>query len=186
MDGLKAAGRIVLENKNTLDWSNAFIIQARQYRTQYETPYVIIVSRRLPEKQRGMCVWKGVLVVEARLAPALVTALREGILEISRLRLTKVDSNQKATKLLAYIVGDVCQMRFRAMFTAITCLKELLDKEWEWHDRNWKVRRKHIAEGLEQPLREIIVDMQLIIKDDRKAPGRVITGDTKKLALAGD
>ena len=172
MDGDTEAGRIVFEVKNTKDWLNAFITQARKYRTQYETPYVMIVSRDLPkEGKRGMCVVDGIPIVEPHLAPTFAAVMRESILEISKLRLTKVDSDQKAQKMFAVIISDWYQTRACAKFTAITGLKDLRDKEQNWHERHWEKERKLIAE-IEKCDREINTTIQEIIRDERKTPHR--------------
>ena len=95
MDGNTVAGRIVYESKNVSTWQNAFIEQAKKYHAQYETPYVIVVSRVFPKKQRGMCVVDDVPVVEPRLATTLAAVMRDGILEIAKLRPTKVGTTKR-------------------------------------------------------------------------------------------
>jgi hypothetical protein len=185
MDGHKEVGRIVYENKNTSNWQSAFVVQARKYRTQYETPFVMIVSRVLPSKERGMCVEGDIPVVEPRLASIIAGIMREGILEIAKLRMSKVDGDRKGKELLEYIVGDKFQPRFRALATATSNLKELQDKEKTWHESHWEKQARQHAE-LDSRQREINASLQEIVKEDRKAPGRVVNGDASHWGLAAD
>ena len=194
MDGGKVAGRIIFENKNTLDWNKAaFISQAKQYRTQYETPYVIIVSRKIPNKEkqngqsvpvRGMCMIEGILVVEPHLAAPLARALRDGILEIAKLRLSKVNSDEKAQSLYTYIISDEFQTNFHAGSTAASGLKDLQGKERDWHENQWKKEANLIAE-IEKSQRKINAGIQSIIKDDKKTPGRESPYAAKGWAASG-
>ena len=56
MDGEKIAGCIVYESKNVSTWLNTFFTQAKKYHTQYETPYVMIVTVCSPRRSVG-CAW---------------------------------------------------------------------------------------------------------------------------------
>jgi hypothetical protein len=115
MDGTKVAGRIIYESKNTSDWTKSFIAQAKKYQTQYETPHVLIVSRVFPSKEKGLCVVKDIPVVERRTAVALATVIREGVIEIAKLKLSGKFHDEKSQELFEYIVGDKFCTRFREM-----------------------------------------------------------------------
>ena len=82
----KTVGYIVYESKNTGGWNKAFVSQAKKYQTLYNTPHVMIVTRAFPPKQKGLCVDKGIAIIEKRAAVALAKIIREGIIEIARLR----------------------------------------------------------------------------------------------------
>jgi hypothetical protein len=164
MDGDEEAGRIVYESKNVSAWQNAFITQAKKYRTQYETPYVMVVSRVFPKKQRGMCEVDDVPVVEPRLATTLAGVMREGILEIAKLRLTKVDADEKAQELFSYVVGNEFQTRFRDVADAVEKLTESQKCERTWHENNW-TKQSLLHARIESRHREINAKLQSIAKD---------------------
>ncbi|MGH9492290.1 MAG: DUF2130 domain-containing protein, partial [Terriglobales bacterium] len=103
MDGGNSLGRIVYESKNVSTWQNGFITQAEKYRTQYETPYVMVVTRVFPRKERDFCVVDTIPVLRPRMAMALSNIIREGIVEIGRLRLSAAGRDQKAHQLIEYI-----------------------------------------------------------------------------------
>jgi hypothetical protein len=164
MDGDKAAGRIVYESKNVSAWQNAFIEQAKKYHAQYETPYVLVVSRVFPKKQRGACVVDDVPVVEPRLATTLAAVMRDGILEIAKLRLTKVGTNEKAQELFRYVISGEFQTRFRAMADAVDGLKNIQQSERTWHENQW-ARESCLYAQIESRHREINAKLLLTVKE---------------------
>ena len=105
-DGANTVGRIVYENKNVTNWSQTFIVQADKYCVQYETPYIMIVSRAFPKKEKDFCVLHEIPIVRASMAVALARVMREGIIAIGRLRLTGAGRDRKAHELLQYLVSD--------------------------------------------------------------------------------
>jgi hypothetical protein len=170
MDGNKVAGCIVYESKNVSAWQNAFIAQAKRYRTHYETPYVIVVSRAFPKKQRAMCAVDDVLIVEPRLAATLAAVMREGILEIGKLRLAKVGTDGKAQELFAYVVGNEFQTRFRDVADAVDVLKNIQEAERTWHANHW-TKESRLHAQLQSRHREINAKLHLIVKEgDARRP----------------
>jgi hypothetical protein len=164
MDGNKVAGCIVYESKNVTAWQNAFIEQAKKYHAHYETPYVMVVSRVFPRKQRGMCVVDDVPVVEPRLATTLAAVMREGILEIAKLRLTKVDANEKARELFEYVIGNEFRTRFCSVADAVESLKDLQQSERTWHENQW-IKQARFHTQIEARHREINAKLQIIVKE---------------------
>jgi hypothetical protein len=137
VEGTKVVGRVVYESKNTTKWQPGFIAQAKKYQSQYETPNVIVVSRVFPPKQKGFCIVKGIPVVATQMAVPLATVVREGVIEIAKLRLSGTQSNEKSLELYKYIVGDKFCMRFREMSECIESLRDFQQKERTWHENVW-------------------------------------------------
>lgn len=181
MDGTKVVGRIIYESKNTSDWNKAFIAQAKKYKTQYETPHVLIVSRVLPSKGKGLCVVKDIPVVERRTAVALATVIREGVIEIAKLRLSGRFHDEKSQELFEYIVGDKFCTRFREMAENIASLREQQRKERTWHENAWQAESK-IHERIEGRHREVDAQIRAIVRGSARmetlkvAPGSELLG----------
>jgi hypothetical protein len=142
MDGTKIAGRIIYESKDTLEWSHGWITKAKQYQTQYETPHVMIVSRAFPSKLKGLCVEKGIPVVEKCMAISLATVIREAAIEIARLKLTDSDRDERSQELFDYIVGDKFVTRFREIAEGVASLRNQQQKERNWHENAWEAESK--------------------------------------------
>lgn len=160
MDGGSSVGRIVYENKNVkvTAWSNKFVSQAEKYRAQYETPYVMIVSRAFPKKEKDFCVAREIPVVRPRMAVALATVMHEGIITIGRLRLAGAGRDKKAQQLLDYLISDRFSTRFKGIAEGVDTLRELQRKERNWHENAWE-NQSSIHDRLDKQHREI--DSQL-------------------------
>jgi hypothetical protein len=163
MDGTKVAGRIVYESKNTSTWQNGYIAQAKKYQTQYETPHVMVVSRVFPSKHKGLCVVKGVPVIEKRVAVAPATVIREGIIDIARLRLSGKFRDEKSQELFDYIVGDKFCTRFREIADGIASLRAQQQKERTWHENAWQAEAK-IHDRIENSHREVDAQIGAIVR----------------------
>lgn len=141
MEGTKVAGTIIYESKNTSTWGKEFIPQAKKYMTLYETSQVIIVSRVFPPKfknVKGLCVDCGIPIIERRMAVALASVIRDGVLEIAKLRLTSNFNAEKSQELYEYIVSDKFCTRFREIAEKITELREIQQKEKRSHELMWQ------------------------------------------------
>jgi hypothetical protein len=167
MDGGREAGCIVYECKNVTTWQKAYIAQAKKYHTQYDTPYVMIVSRAFPKKLRGMCVMNDVPIVEPRFAIALTSMMREGIIEIAKLRLTKVGANEKAQELFVYVTGNEFQTRFRDMSETVDGLMDFLRTEKNWHENHW-AKESDLHARIQKRHREIDARVRVIVKGTEK------------------
>ena len=163
MDGTKVAGRIVYESKNTSNWQNEFIAQAKKYHTQYETPHVMVVTRVFPSKLKGLCVLNGIPIVEKRVAVALATVIREGIIDIARLRLSGKFRDEKSQELFEYILGDKFCTRFREIAEGVAALREQQQKERTWHENAWEAEAK-IHERIENRHREVDAQIRAIVR----------------------
>jgi hypothetical protein len=161
MDGTKSCGTIIYESKNVSTWNNAFVKQAKKYQTQYETPHVVIVSNVFPHKQKSMCICEGVPVVSLRTAIPLATIIRNGILEISQLRVSDVARDEKSRELFDYIISDKFGTRFREMADSVESLRDQQRKERTWHENAWESRTK-LHERLDSRHREISAQVRSV------------------------
>lgn len=161
MDGARLCGTIIYESKNVSTWNNAFVSQAKKYQTQYETPYVVIVSTVFPNKQKSMCICDGIPVVSLRTAIPLATVIRSGILEISQLKVSDVARDEKSKELFDYVIGDKFGTRFREIAESIEGLREQQRKERTWHENAWESRTT-LHERLDSRHREISAQVRSI------------------------
>lgn len=162
MDGTNEAGKIIYESKNVQDWHNSFIAQAGKYSAQYETPYVMIVTRAFPRKERDFCIVQKIPVVRPRMAVALARVMRDGVLAIGRLRLSGAGRDQKALELLDYLVSDRFITRFKSINDGVDALREQQQKEKNWHENAWE-SRSALHDKIDKSRREIDAQLQTIL-----------------------
>lgn len=171
MEGSKELGRIVYESKNVSSWQHAFVSKAKRYQTQYDTPYVVIVSRVFPLKKRSLCILKDIPVVEPRMAIALAHILRDGVVEIGRLRLTNGQRSGKAQELFNYVLSAEFATRFRQMQDSVDELREQQTKERDWHENVWQKEAK-LFDQIESRRREIETRIKNITREQASSNGR--------------
>lgn len=166
MNGSRKLGRIIYESKNVSNWQNEFVTKAKRCQTQYNTTYVLIVSRALPGRKRGLCIVKGIPVVEPRMAIALAAILRDGIAEIGKMRLSSTGREGKAQELFNYVLSDEFGTRFRQIRESIRELREQQDKERDWHENAWQTHTK-LYDEIESRRRDIEERIKAITRDVR-------------------
>jgi hypothetical protein len=167
-DGVNAVGRIVYENKNVkvTGWSHKFIAQADKYCAQYETPYVMIVSRAFPKREKDFCVVNEIPVVRPSMAIALARVRREGIVAIGRLRLTGAGRDHKAHELVRYLVSDKFETRFKGIADSVDNLREQQKKERNWHENSWEAQSS-LHDRIDKSHREIDAQLETILTTKR-------------------
>jgi hypothetical protein len=159
----KRVGRIIYESKNVSNWSNNFIVQAKSYQTQYDTPNVIIVSRCFPQKKKGLCILKSIPIVDPRMAVCLASIMREGICEIGHARSTRIGRNDKATLLFDYILSDKFVTRFREIAESVEALRERQQKARDWHENAWD-EESSLYDRIDSRRREVDSQIRVIVK----------------------
>lgn len=147
VDGsMQLAGLIVYECKDTLQWSNGFIAQAKKERTTHGTPHVVIVSRAFPRSEKELCVRDEVPIVAPKRLVELARILREMVITLHRMGLSAEGQTAKTAELYRYLSGE----EFRASFGVITDgaddLQEMLKTERNAHERTWAKRQQLYGE----------------------------------------
>jgi hypothetical protein len=182
MDGPKKLGRIVYESKNVSTWQNQFVTKAKDYQTQYKTPYVLIVTQVLPRRKRGLCVEKGIPVVEPRMALALADILRGAIEDIGGMRLSNTAREGKAQELFQYVLSDEFVTHFDQIQESVNGLREQQVKEREWHASAWQ-RQSSLYEHIDSRRRDIEVRIKGITRDLRTpGNGQALTSEPFRVA----
>lgn len=169
-------GRIVYECKNASSWQNEWLTKARGYRTEYQTPWVVIASRCFPRREKWFVVERGVPVIELRLIVRLAEVIRSAVVEIGSLRLTTVGRHAKAEQMFHYILGDHFLSRFKAIAEAVAALRTQQDRERQWHTETW-AKEVRLYDEVDGGRREIAAQVRAIAEAPARAGLRVIAGD---------
>jgi hypothetical protein len=169
----KEVGRIVYECKSGLNWDNKWITTAKRYRTDYQTPWVIIATRAFPKRQKWFVVEKNVPVIELRLTVKLAEIVRGAVIEIGNLRMAHVGGHAKADQMFEYILGSHFTSRFKGVAEAVTHLRELQTKDRQWHTNTW-TKQTMLHDEVEDGQREITARIRGISETGVKANLKII------------
>jgi hypothetical protein len=139
--GYSNAGLIIYECKDTLNWSNSFIDQAKKARITHHTPFVIVISRCFPRSQKTLFVQDDVVVVSPQRVVDIARVVRRMVVEIHRASLTQEDQAVKSEELYDYLASTEFRQAFDAIASCSDQLTELLGSERKWHERTWAKRQ---------------------------------------------
>lgn len=174
VDG-KEVGRIVYECKNVSTWQNEWVAKAKRYRSEYQTPWVIIAARTFPRRQKWFVVERGVPVIDLRLVARLAEIIRGAVIEIGQLRTSNVGRQAKADEMFEYILSDHFAGRFKGIAEAVAALRELQGKEKQWHTEAWG-KQTRLHDEMDEGRREIGARICTISDATPKRGLRVLTG----------
>ena len=163
VDGrLESAGKILYECKDTKRWSNSFISQVKADGKALHTPYLLLVSRALPGKEKGTCVTDDVIVADPAHARHLARILRRMVIETHRAELAGQDGVRKTARLYEYLRGAEFRGELGAVVQAGRRLADMLEGERRDHERAWTRRQNaydeltHNSVAIEEAIRAII------------------------------
>jgi hypothetical protein len=157
-----SAGLIVYECKDTINWDNAFVGEARAAADQHRTSYAVIVTRAFPPKSREMVTREGVVIVSPARLVELIRILRSGVVEIHRAGLTAQGRAQKTMALYRYLTSPDFRQRFDTIVSLDRRLKKELDAERKVHERSWERREdaynelSQNAAAVDERIRQVI------------------------------
>lgn len=173
----KEVGRIVYECKNVSTWQNKWVTTARRYRSEYQTPWVIIAARTFPRRQKWFVVEKSVPVIDFRLTVKLAEIVREAVTEIGQLRTSHVGRQAKADQMFEYILSDHFVSRFKGVAEAVAALREHQSKERQWHGEAW-TKQSRLYDEMDDRRREIGARIRAISEASTK-PGLKVVGGSR-------
>jgi len=144
-------GLVIYDVKNVKSWQNAFVDQAKRYRTVHNTPHVVLVSTAFPQKAKTLAVKNGVLIVGPEHAVLIAGLLRDSLIAMAKTKLSVGEREAKVAQLYAYLTGNEYREKAEGIVDGVRRLRDLQGKEIESHRRNWKQQEqqhKRIDEGI--------------------------------------
>ena len=105
------AGMILYEIKNTENWLNKYVEQIKNDGLTRKTPYLMLVSRKLPRTEKGMCVKDGVVIADQAHAVHLARILRRMVVEAYCAELAGEDHAEKTARLYEYRAPRCTRLR---------------------------------------------------------------------------
>ena len=137
-------GSIVWETKRTKAWSNGWIQKLKNDQRELRAEVAALVSEVLPKDVKGFGCVNSVWVLGYNSVIGLATALRHGLLDVSRTILARRGQEEKSERLYGYLSGPHFRQRVEAIVEAFSAMKEDLDKEKRAINKIWAKREKQI------------------------------------------
>jgi hypothetical protein len=144
---MEVAGLLIYECKDTQQWNNSFVEQAKKARRTHRTPHVLIVSRAFPRKEKGFCMRDGVPIVAAAHLVPLARLMRGAVIDLHRAALTNEGQAAKTQALYRYLSGNEFREEFSTLLGTFDRLIDRVGSERIAHEREWAERLRIYSEG---------------------------------------
>ena len=158
-------GVIVFEVKNVKGWQNAFVEQAKQYRTVHNTPHIILVTAAMPGKTKSLTAKDGILVVAPEHAILVVRLIRDGLVAMARARLSTGEKEAKVAQLYVYLTSGEYREKAEGVVAGVRRLRDLQGQEQEAHRRVWQ-KQEQQHKKIDSDIGEIRSKVEAIIETE--------------------
>jgi len=142
--GGQHCGTIVWELKRTKAWSDDWIGKLKDDQREVRAEVAVLVSEAMPREVTSFRLVDGVWVCAIPLAISLAEALRMGLMDMAKSRMSAVGKNEKMETMYNYLCGPEFRQKIDAIVEAFRGMKEDLDKEKKWFVKSWAKREKQI------------------------------------------
>jgi hypothetical protein len=143
------AGIIIIDSKNISRWSNKFVSKIAEDARNENTDFCIIASNVLPAGEQQICIRSHVVIATPQRVVVLVHLLRRQLIENHRLKLAGPAKDEKAQRLLDYIISPTCTDLIERILKVSGELAELDRTETAAHSRMW-AKRAGLIGGLQR------------------------------------
>ena len=137
-------GTILLESKRTKRWSESWLSKLRNDQRASNAHAAILVSEALPKGLETFDLINGVWVAEFRCAIAVVTAVRQALIEVWAARKAEECEQTKAEMVYRYLTGQRFRQRVGAIVEWFTAMQDDLNRERTVMTRLWSKREEQI------------------------------------------
>ena len=142
---LGACGVLVWEAKRTKRWQDSWIAKIKKDADRVGTHLRIIVSETLPADIGTFGLRDGVWICNIECALPLAWALRSPLIESARVSRAGQGRDLKMDVIYEYLTSPQFSERIQRMVETWEELKNQVDKEERAMQRQWKARRKQLA-----------------------------------------
>lgn len=166
----ETCGTIVIDSKNRRAWQHNFVDKLRQDQLAAKADHAILATSKFPGGEKDLVVREGVIVSKPVQVVALVTVLRENIIQMHRHGLSTRDRVQKTEKLYQYIISDGYRQQFAAAEIASRDLQQLEVEEYQAQEK-MRHRRGVVFKSLDRALRDLSTNVSTIVEGVDGAAG---------------
>ena len=143
------AGKIIIEVKNTQNWSNNWIPTLLQNQADANADLAVLVSTKLPANMTEGGLRDNVWVCRFAEFKYLMQALRQSVVAVSQARSLAETRDSDASRLYDFVLSTQFQHAMNALVTPVQKMREHHETEKRALQRVWKKREAEIENALE-------------------------------------
>ncbi|MGD0569280.1 MAG: DUF2130 domain-containing protein [Candidatus Sulfotelmatobacter sp.] len=145
-------GTILYDSKNHIQWRVEHATKLRKDQLAEKAEHAILSTHKFPQGARQLHLLDGVLLANPARVVAVATVVRQHLLQLHTLRVSKVERENKTAALYEFIISARCKQLLDRIDQRAGGLLELQGKEIKWHKKNWEqqgtaIRAIQKAEG---------------------------------------
>jgi len=134
----KECGKIIYDSKNHNSWRNDFVTKLSMDQMAAKAEHAILSTHKFPGGTRQLHVQDGVLLANPARVVALVTIMRQHLVQTNTLRLSNDARIQKTATLYRFITSERCSDLLTRFDTHAEDLLDIQVKEMKSHEATWK------------------------------------------------
>lgn len=158
----KVCGKIVYDAKNRNAWQNEFVVKLRADKIVQGADHAILSSNKFPKDKAQVHYQDGVIVALPARVAAIVQVLRDQVVRMHELRISKEGREQKSIEIYAFITSEHCKQLLDQVDTQAGRMLELDTKEQEAHRRLWDSRKK-LINSVQKARSDLVFEIDRII-----------------------
>lgn len=135
-------GSIIFESKRTKDFGTDWIDKLKNDCLSVGADIAVIVTQAMPKDMERFGEKGGVYICNYAEAKNLVGVLRQAIMKVFEARKSQENKGDKMVMLYDYLTGSEFMSQWNAMRDTFRKFKEVLQKERDDFEKNWKKKEK--------------------------------------------
>jgi hypothetical protein len=140
----KVCGKIIYDAKNRDAWQNGYCTKLKADKLAQAADHAILSSNKFPKDRSQIHTQDGVIVANPARVLAIVEILRDQIVRMHELRISKEAREEKTVALYAFVTSDHFKQLVEQVEAQAVKMLDLETKEQEAHRRIWDQRGKLI------------------------------------------
>ncbi len=140
----KVCGKIIYDAKNRDAWQNGYCTKLKADKLAQAADHAILSSNKFPKDRSQIHTQDGVIVANPARVLAIVEILRDQIVRMHELRVSKEAREEKTVALYAFVTSDHFKQLVEQVEAQAVKMLDLETKEQEAHRRTWDQRGKLI------------------------------------------
>lgn len=164
-------GKIIFESKRTENFAGDWIEKLKKDMLSQTADIAVIVTKAMPKDMDQFGEKNGVYICNFKEVKSLTTVLRNAIIKISETKKSQENKGEKMETLYNYLTSHEFVGNWNAIRDGFRGLRNMLQKEREDFEKNWKKKEKqidmiiqnslHISGSIEGIAGQDSIDMQL-------------------------
>jgi hypothetical protein len=131
-------GTILYDSKNHNQWRVEHATKLKKDQLAEKAEHAILSTHKFPQGARQLHTLDGVLLANPARVVSVAGIIRQHLIQVHTLRLSKIERENKTAALYEFITSEHCRQLLDRVDERAGSLLELQGKEIKWHQNNWK------------------------------------------------